>query len=56
MGCEAPHLQSISPNFPDGVSTLLIFYASAYTVLEGGIVSWYLRLPSIVEEALFLRG
>ena len=40
--------------FPDGLRTLLIFYPSAYTVLLGGLVSWYPRFPSI-EEALFLR-
>ena len=55
-GCEAPHLRSISPSFPDGFCILLIFYAYAFTVLQGGLESWYPRYPSIVEEALFLRG
>ena len=44
------------PNFPDGFCTLLIFYASAHAVIQGGLVSRYTRFPSIVEEALFLRG
>ena len=55
VGCEAPRLRSISPNFPDGFCTLLVFYASAYMVLQGGLVPWYPRFPSIVGEALFLR-
>ena len=41
MGCEAPHLPSIYPNFPDGLCALPIFYASASTGLQGGLVSWY---------------
>ena len=40
--CEAPHLRSISPNFPDGFCALLIFYVCASTGLHGGLVSWYL--------------
>ena len=58
VSCEAPHLLSISPSFPDdGFCTLLIFYVSAYTVLQGGLVSWYRRSPSIiVEEALFFSS
>ena len=56
MGCEAPHLRSISPNFPDGFYTLLIFYASASTVLQGGLVSWYLLSPLFVQKVVFLRG
>ena len=57
VGCGARHLRSISPIFPDGFCTLLIFYASAYyTVLQGGLVTWYPRFPSITEEALFFLG
>ena len=55
MGCEAPHLRSISPNFPDGFCALLIFYASSSTDLQGGLVSWYPLSPLLVEEALFLE-
>ena len=43
--CEVPYLRSISPNFPDGFSAFLIFYASAYTALQGGLVLWYLPVP-----------
>ena len=39
VGCEAPHLRSISPNFPGGFCALLIFYASESTGLQGGLVS-----------------
>ena len=45
MGCEEPHLRSISQNFLDGFSTLLIFYVSASTTLQGGLVLWYPRSP-----------
>ena len=34
----------------------MIFYASASTVHQGGLVSWYSFSPLFVEEALFLRG
>ena len=43
VGCESPHLRSISPNFPDGFCILLLFYAS--TTLQGGLVSWYPLSP-----------
>ena len=56
MGCEAPHLRSIPPNFPGGFCTFLVFYASASTVHQGGLVSWYPLPPLFVEEALFLQG
>ena len=55
VGCEAPHLRSIYPNFPDGFCTLLIFYASSSTVFQGGLVSLYPLSPLFVKEALFLR-
>ena len=50
VGCEAPHLRSISPNFPDGFCALLIFYASAYTGLQGGLVSWDPLSPLVLRR------
>ena len=54
--CEAPHLRSISAISSHEFCTLVIFHASASTVLQGGLASWYPRLLSSVEEPLFLRG
>ena len=42
MGCEGPHLRSISPKFPYAFCALLIFCASASTGLQGGLVSLYI--------------
>ena len=50
MGCEAPHLRSISPNFPDGFCALLIFCACASTGLQGGLVSWYPLSPLLLRR------
>ena len=50
MGCEAPHLRSISPNFPDGLCALLIYYASASTGLQGGLVSCYPLSPLVLRR------
>ena len=50
MGCEALNLRSISPNFPDGFCALLIFNASAYTGLRGGLVSWYTISPLLLRR------
>ena len=50
MGCEAPHLPSIYPNFPDGLCALPIFYASASTGLQGGLVSWYPLSPLLLRR------
>ena len=49
VGYQAPHLRSISPNFPGGFCAFMIFYASASMGLQGGLVSWYLL------SLLFLR-
>ena len=56
VGCEAPHLRSISPKFPHGFCALLISYASA-SIYEppGSACVMVSPFPSIVEEALFLR-
>ena len=57
VGCEAPHLRSISsPNFPHGFCALLILYASASTGFQKWDYVMVSPFPSIVEEALFLRG
>ena len=50
VGCEAPHLRSISPIFLDGFCALLIFYASASTGLQGGLVSWYPLPPLLLRR------
>ena len=53
VGCEAPHIRPISPIFPGVFRTLLIFYASPYAALQGGLVSG-IPVSSLGEEALFL--
>ena len=53
MGCEAPHLRSISP---DGFCALLIFYASASTGLQGGLVSWYPLSPLLLRRRYSSRN
>ena len=50
VGCETPHLRSISPNFPYVFCALLIFYASASTGLQGGLVSWYPLSPLLLRR------
>ena len=50
VGCETPHLRSISPNFPYVFCALLIFYASASTGLQGGLVSWYPLPPLLLRR------
>ena len=55
VGCEAPHLRSISPNFPDGFWALLSFYASASTGLQGGLVSWYHLSPLLLRRRYYSR-
>ena len=55
LGCEAPHLRSVSPKFPDGFCALLIFYASASTGLQWWACVMVSPFPSIVEGALFLQ-
>ena len=50
VGCEAPQLLSISPSLPDGFCALLIFYASASTGLQGGLVSWYSLSPLLLRK------
>ena len=50
MGFEALHLRSISPNFPHVFCALLIFYASASTGLQGGLVSWYPLPPLLLRR------
>ena len=57
MGCQALHLRSISPNFPDGfVPCWFSPHLHLSTVLQGRLVSWYSLSHIFLEEPLFLRG
>ena len=57
VGCEAPHLRSISPNFAGRILFRPKFLCICiYSAFQGGLVSWYPRFSSIVEDAFFLRG
>ena len=50
VGCEAPLLRSISPIFSDGFCAPQIFYSSASTGLQGGLVSWYPLSPLLLRR------
>lgn len=47
MGCETLHLRSIV-RILNGCCILLVLYASASMALQGGLVSWYPRFPSLL--------
>ena len=57
VGCEAPHLRSVSPKFLDGFCALLISYASASIYgPSGGLVSCYPLSPLLLRRRYSLRG
>ena len=53
MSCEKRRIfDPFLPKNPDGLCTFLMFYASVYTGLQVGLVSWYPRVSSFVVETL----